>query len=142
MAHARPHDYDRCDELHPASDLGQHRRLRQTTDPAVVPGSLGHISSLVRHEGPLFDATLDEPRVKSSASFSRLFSWLAICLFSTLSGLILLLLAAGHKEEDEELKEIKGETWVRAKTSGKEIIDQVKPVLEDAGKDTISVLQS
>lgn len=61
---------------------------------------------------PLFDATLNEPRVKASVSFSRVFSWLAICLLSTLAGLVLLLLAAGYKEEDDGLEEMKSETWV------------------------------
>ncbi|RHZ48212.1 hypothetical protein CDV55_101168 [Aspergillus turcosus] len=88
--------------------------------------------------GPLFEATPQEPRIRASVSFSRVFSWLAICLLTTLGGLTLLLLTTGYKEEEEEQKEVTSEalTQLNAATTG--IIDEAKPVAMDAAESIIA----
>jgi hypothetical protein len=77
--------------------------------------------------GSLIDATVQKPRIKASVSFSRVFSWLAICLLTTLGGLVLLLLVIGYKEDDEGRKEVNGEVFDRLKDGGTEIADGMLP---------------
>lgn len=90
--------------------------------------------------GPLFEATTQEPRIRASVSFSRVFSWLAICLLTTLGGLTLLLLTTGYTEEEEERNEVTGEALTQLNEGATEIINEAKPAAMDAATSAIASL--
>jgi hypothetical protein len=64
-------------------------------------------------DGPLVKVATQEARIRASVSFARVFSWLGISLLSTAGGIIVLGMAAGYAEDDEERNEVHDEVMAQ-----------------------------
>jgi len=87
-------------------------------------------------DGILLKATPQEPRLKADVSFPRVFSWLALCLLMTVSGIMLLVLVL--RAEDLVLAEKLAQTELEK--NGKELGKQLRDQVNDSNEDMISSL--